>query len=56
MTRMENILSRSENEENLAAYYVNFIVETVGNQFGTNETIFIRSGKKDRAIKVTKDL
>ena len=51
----KKFLSRGENKENLAAYYTNFIIETVGSQLERNETIFISGGLKDRAIYLNKD-
>ena len=50
---MEKKLSRSKNEENLAAYSTNFILETAGNPLGTHETIFIYI-MKGRAVELPK--
>ena len=51
----KKFLSRGDNKENLAAYYTNFLIETVRDHLGTNESLFISGGLMDKAIKVTID-
>ena len=52
---LKKFLSRGDNKENLAAYYTNFLIETVRDHLGTNESLFISGGFMDKAIKVTID-